>query len=228
MTRRILGFVFARGGSKGIPRKNLRLLGGKPLVAHSIEAAVKSSRIERVFISTDDPEIASVAKSYGAEVPFLRPVELARDDSPEWLAWRHAIQSVPLKDDDVFVSIPPTSPMRLPSDIDTCVDTLLKSDADVVLTATPARRNPHFNMIVMDPMGYAHLAASGGTFHTRQSAPHMYDVTTVAYAARPNFIVKAHGLFDGKVRAVLIPPERSLDIDTEMDFKFAEFCLSNK
>src|SRR5687767_5970077 len=94
MKPHIVGFIFARGGSKGIPRKNIRLLGGKPLIAYSIEAARASRFIERVIVSTDDPEIAKVAQQYGAEIPFIRPAELAQDNSPEWLAWQHAVRSL--------------------------------------------------------------------------------------------------------------------------------------
>ena len=91
---KIVGFVFARGGSKGIPRKNLCLLGGKPLIVHAIEAALASRHISRVVISTEDEEIARVAREHGAEVPFMRPAELASDTAPEWLAWQHAIRAV--------------------------------------------------------------------------------------------------------------------------------------
>ena len=112
----ITGFIFARGGSKGVPRKNVRSLCGKPLIAHAIDAALGSRFIQRVVVSTDDPEIADVARRYGADVPFLRPAELATDTAAEWLCWRHAIQFVnaeagrlPL---DLFVSVPATAPLR--------------------------------------------------------------------------------------------------------------------
>ena len=90
----VYAFIFARGGSKGIPRKNIRKLAGKPLIAYSIEAGHKSKLIDRVAVSTDDHEIARIATQYGAEVPFIRPIKLSQDDSPEWLAWRHAIQEI--------------------------------------------------------------------------------------------------------------------------------------
>jgi N-acylneuraminate cytidylyltransferase len=226
---RLLAIIPARGGSKGVPRKNLRLLAGKPLIAYAIETALASGLIDRVVVSTDDAEIAGVARQYGAEVPFMRPVELARDDSPEWLVWRHAIRTLGVAEGgqriDALVCIPPTSPLRVVEDVDLCIRTLLESDADVVITIKHAERNPYFNMVVLDSEGYARLALLGETIHQRQSAPPVFDVTTVAYAARPEFVLKAGSIFEGKVRAVVVPAERGLDIDTELDFRFAEFLM---
>lgn len=223
-----LGAIFARGGSKGVPRKNIRLLAGKPLIAYSIEAALESSLIDRVVVSTDDEEIADVAREYGAEVPFMRPVELARDDTPEWMAWQHAIRTLDVdgQEIDSFVCIPPTSPMRAIEDIDACIQLLKDSDADIVLTATPARRSPHFNMIIINEDQSAGLVIPPKErIYRRQSAPKVYDITTIAYAARPEFVLSSTSIFEGKVKAVVVPEERSLDIDTELDFQFAEFLL---
>lgn len=231
MTPDVTGFIFARGGSKGIPRKNIRLLAGKPLIAYAIEAAKASRYIQRVIVSTDDREIAEISEQHGAEVPFMRPAELAGDSSPEWLAWRHALQEVERDTGhlpDIFVSIPPTSPLRSPSDVDHCISCLLKSDADIVITVKKADRSPYFNMVTLDPHKNAHLVInSGGSVTRRQDAPAVYDMTTVAYAARPAFILRETGIFRGQVRAVEIPPERAVDIDTELDFAFAE-CLLKK
>ena len=226
----VVGFIFARGGSKGVPRKNIRPLAGKPLIAYAIETAQASELIDRVVVSTDDVEIADVAQQYGAEVPFLRPQELARDDSPEWLAWQHAIRTLEVTKDEpkmeVFVCIPPTSPLRAVEDVDACIRTLLESDADLVITVKPAERNPYFNMVVLDGAGYARLVIPPDrTIYRRQAAPPVYDMTTVAYAAWPEFVLNASSMFEGKVKAVVVPAERALDIDTELDFKFAEFLL---
>lgn len=143
-------FIFARGGSKGLPGKNVRHLGGKPLIAWSIEHARAVPRITRVIVSTDSEEIAVVARQYGAEVPFIRPAELAQDDSPEWLAWRHAhncLQETEGGLPDVLVSVPATAPLRSPQDIENCMDEFAKDDADVVITVTDAHRSPYFNMV---------------------------------------------------------------------------------
>jgi CMP-N-acetylneuraminic acid synthetase len=225
-----LAVIPARGGSKGVPRKNIRLLAGKPLIAYAIETALASKSIDRVIVSTDDEEIAQVAEQYGAEVPFMRPQELARDDSPEWLTWQHAVRTLDNMDDgqiEVMVCVPPTSPLRAVEDVDACVDLLLQTDADLVCTVRTAQRNPYYNMVVLDDQGYARLAVTpSGAIHRRQDAPFMYDMTTVAYAVRPEFLLRASSIFEGKVKSVLVPDERALDIDTELDLKFAEFLLS--
>jgi CMP-N-acetylneuraminic acid synthetase len=230
MKPHIVGAIFARGGSKGVPRKNIRLLAGKPLIAYAIETARASALIDRVIVSTDDTEIAEVAQQYGAEVPFMRPEELARDDSPEWLAWQHAIRALEATDSnpkiDAFACIPPTSPLRAVEDVDACIQALLDSDADLVITVKPAERNPYFNMVVLDDTGRARLAIpSDKDIHRRQDSPRVYDITTVAYAARPEFVLNAHSMFEGKVKAIIVPAERALDIDSELDLKFAEFLL---
>jgi CMP-N-acetylneuraminic acid synthetase len=230
MNSHILGAIFARGGSKGVPRKNLRPLAGRPLIVHAIESALASELIDRVIVSTDDAEIASVAKQYGAEVPFVRPAELAGDQSPEWLAWQHALRTLAQESNDavdIFVSIPATAPLRAVSDIDACIRALQESDADIVITVKLADRSPYFNMVTLDAESNAQLVIRPqGSIHRRQDAPVVYDVTTVAYATRPEFVLSANSIFDGKVRAVVVPAERALDIDTELDFQFAEFLLS--
>ena len=231
MNNYVVGVVFARGGSKGISRKNLRLLAGKPLIAYAINTALTSNLIDRVVVSTDDREIAAVAQEYGAEIPFMRPAELAQDDSPEWLAWQHAIRELKLVGSgprrNIFVCIPPTSPLRAVENVDACIQELLETDADLVITVKPADRNPYFNMVMLDAEGCARLVITvNKEFHHRQTAPQVYDMTTVAYAARPEFVLQANSMFEGKVRAVVVPPEQAVDIDSELDFKFAEFLLS--
>jgi CMP-N-acetylneuraminic acid synthetase len=226
-----VGFVFARGGSKGIPRKNLHLLAGKPLIAYAIETALSSTLIDRVVVSTDDEEIAKVAQRYGADVPFMRPRELALDESPEWLAWKHAIREIEREDAspkmDIFVCISPTSPLRNVEDVEACIRMLLESDADLVITVKQADRNPYFNMVVMDEDGCVRLVSPPDKeIHYRQSAPPVYDMTTVAYAARPEFVLNSDSMFAGKVKAVVVPPERAVDIDNDIDLRFAEFILS--
>lgn len=218
MNPRIVAFVFARGGSKGLPRKNLLPLAGKPLIVHSIDIALALSRVDKVVVSTDDLEIAEVARKAGAEVPFLRPPELASDTASEWLAWQHAIRALREAGEtvDICLSLPPTSPLRALADVDCCLDVLLSSSADIVITVREAERNPYFNMVRQEPDGLMRLAVEGA-FSRRQDAPKLYDMTTVAYVASADFILTADRIWDGKVRAVEIPRERALDIDTELD-----------
>lgn len=231
MKQYIVGFIFARGGSKGVPGKNIRLLAGKPLIAYAIETAFQSEFIDRVVVSTDDEKISQIAQNFGAEIPFLRPKKLAQDNSPEWLAWQHAIRTLREQDNgrklNVFVSIPPTAPLRSVEDVDNSIKTFLESDADIVITVKKAGRHPSFNMVTLDEHSCAKLVLPlDKQIIRRQDAPPVYDMTTVAYVANPKFIMESKAIFEGKVKAVIIPEERALDIDTELDFKFAEFLIN--
>jgi N-acylneuraminate cytidylyltransferase len=223
MSPEIVAFIFARGGSKGLPRKNLLLLKGKPLIVHAIELGRSLQGVKKVIVSTDSEEIAEVARAAGAEVPFLRPAELATDSAPEWAAWQHAIRALRAAGErvDVFLSLPPTSPLRSREDVACCLDTFLQQQPDVVVTVREAERNPYFNMVRRELDGSVQLAVEGN-FHRRQDAPPIYDLTTVAYVARADFVMSVNRLFDGKVRAVLIPRERALDIDTPLDMVVAQ------
>ena len=215
-------------------RKNLRLLAGKPLLGYAIETARASSLIDRVMVSTDDQEIADTARAYGAEVPFIRPPELATAEAPELLAWRHAL--VPLGElepdapsPDAFVSVPATAPLRAVEDVDECIRELRDTDADIVMTVAESSRSPYFNMVALDERGYAQVVMETNErrITRRQDAPRTYDITTVAYAMRPAYVLSAEGLFDGKVRTVLVPPERALDIDTELDLRIAGLLITH-
>jgi CMP-N-acetylneuraminic acid synthetase len=226
------GIIFARGGSKGLPGKNIRNLAGKPLIAWSIEHARDVKRIERVIVSTDSEEIASVARDFGAEVPFLRPQELARDDAPEWLAWQHALSFLQETEGSLpsaMISIPPTAPLRLPFDLENCLNEFEKGEVDVVITVSDAHRSPWFNMVKRNQDGSVGLVMETPISITRrQDAPEVFDMATVAYVARPDFVLKRTGIFSGKVGAVKVPVERAIDIDTIFDFELAEFLVSRR
>lgn len=227
---KVTAFIFARGGSKGLPGKNIRRLGGKPLIAWSIEHAQAVKRIQRIIVSTDSEAIAEVAREYGAEVPFIRPEELARDDSPEWKAWRHALNYLLEKDGalpEVMLSVPATAPLRLPLDLENCLDEYEKGDADMVITVTDAHRSPYFNMVKTNPDGTVGLVIPPqSVIARRQDSPVVFDMATVAYVARPEFVMDHNAAFEGRVKAVHVPLERSTDIDTLLDFQMAE-CLLN-
>lgn len=213
-----------------MPGKNIRPLGGKPLIAWSIEHALAVKRIGGVIVSTDSEEIAAVAREYGAEVPFIRPAELARDDSPEWLAWRHALNYLLDKNGafpEVMVSVPATAPLRLPIDIENCLDEYEKGGVDMVITVSDAHRSPYFNMVKANTDGTVGLVIPPqSAIVRRQDAPIVYDMATVAYVVRPEFVMTRNATFEGRVRAVHVPAERAIDIDTLLDFQIAE-CLLN-
>lgn len=227
-----IAFIFARGGSKGLPGKNIRPFAGKPLIAWAISHAKAVERVRRVIVSTDSLEIALVAKAHGAEVPFMRPPELAEDTSPEWLAWRHALEFVREEEGALpwaMLSVPTTAPLRLASDIDRAIDLYSQGDADVVVSVAKAHRNPYFNMIVKDPnhsVGLVIPPAAG--ISRRQDAPEVFDMTTVVYCASPRFVLEHNSIFGGRVKAIEIPAERSIDIDIQLDFEMAEFLFQRQ
>ncbi|OYY94495.1 MAG: acylneuraminate cytidylyltransferase [Hydrogenophilales bacterium 28-61-23] len=226
-----VAFIFARGGSKGLPGKNIRPLAGKPLIAWSIEHACAVPRIERVIVSTDSEEIAAVARQYGAEVPFIRPADLARDDSPEWLAWRHALNYLLSTDGvlpEAMVSVPTTAPLRQPIDIENCLDEYEIGHSDVVITVTDAHRSPYFNMVKLnDDETVGLVMPPPVSIARRQDSPVVFDIATVAYVLRPEFVLSNDSMFQGRVHAVHVPVRRSIDIDTLLDFQIAECILGH-
>jgi N-acylneuraminate cytidylyltransferase len=221
-------FVFARGGSKGLPRKNIKLLAGKPLIQYSIDVARQVPGIKQVFVSTEDKEIAAIAEQGGAEI-IWRPEELASDTSPEWLSWRHAIEHVTRKYGafETFISLPATSPLRNADDVGNALSKLQQTGADICISVTAANRSPYFNMVKFDTEGFCSLVITpeNGVFR-RQDAPEVFDITTVAYAAKTGFVLNQYGLFSGKVVAVEVPKVRAVDIDDIYDFRFAEVLIN--
>ena len=223
-------FIFARGGSKGLPGKNIKPLLGKPLIEYSIDIAKSSTVIDKVFVSTDDNEIAEIAAASGAEV-ILRPNELATDKSPEWLAWRHAIEHVMqlYGEFDNFISLPSTSPLRSLGDVESAILKRVEKNADICISVVEASRSPFFNMVKQSENGFFELVnKSDSSVERRQDAPKVYDITTVVYAASPNFILNNYGLFSGNVTSIEVPKERAVDIDDIYDFLLAETILKKR
>jgi CMP-N-acetylneuraminic acid synthetase len=226
-SKRVFAFIFARGGSKGLPDKNILSLDGVPLVTRAIATGQALSRIERIFVSTDSNRISELSTKAGAEV-IIRPPELATDESPEWLSWQHAIRTATMRHGqfDLFVSIPAIAPLRKSIDISHAIDAFT-SDADIVLTVTESRSNPMFSMVKINDLGYVELLTTPDkTVKRRQDAPPVYDIVPVAYVSTPQFITNSTSIWDGRVKSVHIPQARAVDIDTELDFRFAEFLAS--
>jgi N-acylneuraminate cytidylyltransferase len=222
-------FIFARGGSKGIPGKNIKPLLGKPLIQYSIEIALQTSGINKVFVSTDDADIAKVSRSNGAIV-IDRPIELAQDDSPEWQAWKHAISWVREQygDFEEFISLPATSPLRSVKDVESAVLKRSNIGADICIAITPASRSPYFNMVKKLGNNLIELVNKPtNSISRRQDAPEVFDITTVVYVANVEFIMSNDNIFDGIVTSVEVPRYRAVDIDDMYDFNFVESILNN-
>jgi N-acylneuraminate cytidylyltransferase len=183
------------------------------------------------MVSTDSDEIAEIALAAGAEVPFMRPKHLATDTSSEWLSWQHALTF--LKETDgvlpaTMVSLPVTSPLRIASDIDACITAYKQGNWDAIVSVTESQRSPYFNMVSIDPLGQASIAVQPpAKFVRRQDAPLLYDMCTVAYVLRTDFVLQRDSLWSGRVGAVVIPQERALDIDTPFDLRLARLLLGD-
>ena len=229
----VYGAVFARGGSKGVPGKNLRKVGGISLLERSVKMGLGLEAIDRMLCSTDAVEIANEATRLGAEVPFLRPDTLAQDDSPEWAAWQHLagfLIGEGASESDLLVSLPTTSPLRSSEDIE-CALALFRDEVfDLVLGVSESTRSPWFNMVTRDSRSAVSLVdgIEGETIATRQDAPEVFDITTVVYVTTLGFVINAEAIFDGSVGSVTIPRDRAIDIDTEFDLEIASYLLQKK
>jgi CMP-N,N'-diacetyllegionaminic acid synthase len=226
-----LGTICARGGSRGLPGKNIRSLAGHPLIAYTIATARRCTFIDQLVVSTDSEEIANVARRYGADVPFIRPSELASDTAGKVPAIQHAVREVERearRPVDLVIDLDPTSPLRTADEVRECWDLVQTPHTDVVFTVTPADRSPYFNMVeIVD--GYARLAKRlDPPVLRRQDAPAVFSLNASVYAYR-----RAHLMDDGRVvaprsRVVVMPPERSRDVDGPFDFAFIEFLVRER
>ena len=219
-------FIFARGGSKGLPKKNIKIFHGSPLISHSISLAKRASFIDKVFVSTDCEEIAQVASTHSVDV-IKRPKSLATDSSSELLSWKHAIEYVVNNYGtfDYFISLPATSPLRAESDVEACLNKLRSDKSDICITITESSHNPRFNMVSMKDDQKVQLIVDNNAITRRQDAPKAFNITTVAYAALPEYILNTSNLMNGDISAVTVPKNRAVDIDDIDDFQFAEFLF---
>jgi N-acylneuraminate cytidylyltransferase len=227
-----VAFVFARGGSKGVPDKNLREVAGKSLLQRAIETALATPEITRVIVSTDSNEIAEAAVDHGAEVPFMRPAELATDESPEILSWRHALRELETlegKAPEAMVSIPTTAPLRIPEDVSGCINVFESKTADLALATAISSHNPYFNMVeVQGNQGLQVPMLSREGISRRQDAPVVHGLTTVAYVAKTEYVLGCQSLFEGNIYNYEVDISRSLDVDTEFDLEIASILLNKR
>lgn len=222
-------FIFARGGSKGLPKKNIKLFNGKPLIQYSIEVGLQISTVDKIFVSTDDEDIAKISKALGAEI-INRPPELSKDDSPEWEAWQHAINWVQDRHAkfDQFISLPATSPLRLVDDVNAAISKKNNLNADICIAVTPSSHSPYFNMVKLSDNLVELVNKSDSLTTRRQESPKIFDITTVVYVAKVDFIMKKNNMFEGSVVSIEVPKNRAVDIDDIDDFNFAESIIKNK
>jgi len=215
--------ICARGGSKGIKNKNIKKFKGKPLIAYPIKLAKSIKKIQTVSVSTDSKKIANISKSFGAEIPFLRPKKLSADKTNEWDVWQHfAKQKNFNKKDQILIVLPTTSPFRKIEDIKKCIKLYKKQKFDTVLMVTKSNKNPYFNMMTKkSDKSFKLCMKFKKKIIRRQDAPVVYNITTFCYILSFEFLMKNKSFLDGKVGAIEVPNERSIDLDAELDFKLA-------
>ena len=229
---RRLAVICARGGSKGVKGKNLRELAGKPLIAHSIGQAKDSGLFDAVAVSSDSVAILEAARTWGADFTVTRPEELATDAAPKVPAIRHCAQTMETETGEQFdtiVDLDATAPLRNTDDIRGAVELLETSDAANVVTGMPARRSPYFNLVERDDKGRVHLSKPpAATLYCRQDAPECFDLNASVFVWTRWALFSDHdsALSDNTLLFVM-PEERSIDIDTETDFKFVESLMSS-
>ena len=228
--KKILALIPARGGSKGLPRKNIKPLLGKPLIAWTVEQAKNSKYIDKVVVSTDDEEIAEISKKYGAEVPFLRPKELARDDSPTIDAIIHAINWFEERGEffDILILLQPTSPLRTTEDIDNAIELFLNNKDALSLISVKENEHPPFWSLEIENKFLKPLFGEEYFKKRRQELPKSYMPNGAIFISYVDILKKYKTFYTPKTIAYIMPPERSIDIDNEFDFLLAEFILKNK
>lgn len=229
---RVLAIIPARGGSKGIPGKNIRLLAGKPLLQYTADAARAAKRLTRVILSTEDPEIAEVGRRCGLDVPFLRPAGLAQDDTPSLPVLQHAVRVLEEAGEryDAICLLQPTNPLRRSHDIDACIELLDTTGADCVVTvlAVPAEHNPHW-VYFRDDQGFLRFSTGeDAPIPRRQLLPPAFHREGSVYVTRRDVLMEHNSLYGSKVAGFLIEPSRSVNLDTLEDWARAEAMLGAK
>ena len=225
--KRIVCIIPARGGSKGLPGKNIKMFCGLPLIVHTINQAKGSRLIDRVIVSTDNKKIADISRRYEAEVPFIRPKHLAQDKTSTIEVLLHAMDW--LKKDnytfDILLLLHATAPLRTVNDINNCIKLLFKKNVSNVFSVTPAHRNPYFNMVEIKRSKVT--LSKNGNYASRQFAPEVFDMNSSIYAWWKDILKKEKKTFLKGSRIYIMPKERSIDIDDYIDFKLAEILVKN-
>lgn len=224
--------ICARGGSKGVKNKNIRELAGRPLIAHSLLQARESGLFDYIAVSSDSQAILDVSKEWGADIIIQRPDELASDVAPKIPVIQHCVQAVEKITGttfDILVDLDATSPLRLPSDIQGAVAMLETTQAPNVITGMPARRSPYFNLVEMDANGFVKLSKqTDKPVVRRQDAPRCFDMNASIYVWRREALFSSATLFHPTTMLYEMPEDRSIDIDSEIDFEIVKLFMSQR
>jgi CMP-N,N'-diacetyllegionaminic acid synthase len=223
--KKVLAVIPARGGSKGVPRKNIREVAGKPLIAWTIEEAKKSKYVDRLILSSDDSEIIQVAKQWGCDVPFIRPAELAQDDTPGIEPVLHALREIP--NYHYIVLLQPTSPLRTAEDIDRCIEICVQNQGNVCVSVVKPDKSPYWMYTVNEANLLTPLLNSERVITRRQDMPEVYALNGAVYVANIPFLMDKKSFITEETFAYVMPRERSIDIDSELDLKIASMLLNH-
>lgn len=223
----ILAIITARGTSKGVPRKNMRSVGGKPLIAWTIEEAQESKYIDRLILSSEDAEIIETARSFKCEVPFARPVELAGDKVPATDVVIHILKTLP-EHYDYVVLLQPTSPMRLAEDIGGCIKLCIEARSPACVSVTEADKPPHWMYEIRKDKTMSPILPIKNLPSQRQDLPTTYILNGAVYVAKTDWLLEKKTFMTEETIAYQMPREHSLDIDTEMDIQICEMLLRMK
>jgi CMP-N,N'-diacetyllegionaminic acid synthase len=222
-SKSVLAVIPARGGSKGIPGKNIRPLHGKPLIAWTIDAAKKSKFIDKLIVSSDSAEIIKICESFGCEAPFVRPAELAKDDTPGIEPILHAIGEI--KDFDLVVLLQPTSPLRSSVDIDQAISKCIDDNAPSCVTVCEADTHPYWTYKMDDADKLVSFVSDAPVIHTRQTLPKCFQLNGAVYVAFTEFLQRHKTFISKETVAVEMPKDRSIDIDNEVDFNLSDVII---
>jgi len=225
----VVGIIPARSGSRRIPDKNLKILAGHPLIYYTIREALKAKTLNRVILATDSQHYADVARRYGAEVPYLQPKEISGDDmeTDALIYCVNYLEKIEVYPVDVVVTLEPTSPFRLAKDIDDAVNKLFKTGADSVVSVCEISQPPHwmFRLDADRMISFLNVDTSRFGRTSRSELPKLYLPNGCVYVTRRDVLMNEKRIYGKDCRALIMPAERSIDIDTLEDFRYAEFCL---
>lgn len=224
----MLAIIPARGGSKGVRGKNIKLLCGKPLIVYTIEAAVTARFVERIILSTDDPEIATIAGKYDVEIPFMRPAQLAQDDSlaiDNYIYTVDRFNSKNSKQYDDLIVLQPTSPFRTAADIDSAIKLFHEKNADSVISVCEASHPPVWAKKIAPSGAMKDYLNNNIGNKNRQELEKAYMPNGAIFILKLSLLKNFYSYYSDNTYAFIMPPERSVDIDTPFDFEFAEFLI---
>lgn len=224
---KILGTICARGGSKGVKNKNIRDLNGKPLIAHTIEYLKKWGKADNIVCSTDSEKIADIARKYGADIPCMRPKDLATDEAFKLHVLQHIVKFCEQQDNtkyDIIVDLDPTAPLRKRKFLNEAFKKFLNSDSNNLYSVCKARKNPYFNMVEIDKNGYAYLCKKSNVVRRQEATP-VFELNASIYIYNRDFLMHANAIHSNKTITYEMPDIASVDIDHEIDFLFVEFLL---